>query len=690
MLSKTLRFNYLYALLFVVVFRFNALSQTPLFEDLIENIAENSDIEIDYSSLYEDLNYYYNNPLNLNTATSEELERLKILSEFQIKSLHRYIERKGNMLSVYELQVIPGFSGKDIKKLLPFVCITPKPRNDEFRFKNAVKYGKHQLFLRTQKVIEPQVGYSFASDSILAAKPNSRYLGNPYKLYSQYKYRYKDRIFYGITAEKDAGEEFFEGNNPNGFDFYSAHFQLNKIGIIKTLTLGDFQAQFGQGLVLWSNIGFGKTCDVLNIAKKAQGLKKYSSTNENMFMRGIGTTIQLKKFNFTVFYSKKKIDANIKDSINNKIASVSSLQNTGYHSTYSEIEDKDAIDEKIIGGDISYKHPRFKVGITAVNYRLGCSLLREINPENQFQFRGNQNSNVGINYSFRVSDFIFFGEEAYSFNKGKAFLNGMLLNPISQVSLSAIHRSYGKKYQASYANAFSESSGNRNESGFYFGIRINPIKYWMINAYYDIYKFDWFKYNADAPSNGNEWLVEINYTPKQNLEMYFRIKNEKKYVNNNLNSGLNKLTKQSNLKLRYHVSYRVNKNLLLKNRIEISRFIKAKNTTYGYLVFQDVFYDFVRVPISLNMRYAIFDTDSYDTRIYTYESDILYSFSIPAYYSKGSRFYLNIKYNIARFMSIWLKWGQTFYSDKQVISSGLTQINGNTKSEIKLQIRFKL
>ena len=89
------------------------------------------------------------------------------------------------------------------------------------------------------------------------------------------------------------------------------------------------------------------------------------------------------------------------------------------------------------------------------------------------------------------------------------------------------------------------------------------------------------------------------------------------------------------------------------------------------------------------MRFAVFDTDSYNARIYAYESDILYAFSIPAYYSKGTRTYFNLKYTVGKFMDIWLRYSQSYYSDLDVISSGLNQINGNTKSEIKIQVRIK-
>ena len=59
-----------------------------------------------------------------------------------------------------------------------------------------------------------------------------------------------------FTGEKDAGEEFFQGSQKNGFDFYSAHLFVQGFGTIKQLAIGDFQAQFGQGLTFWSGLAF--------------------------------------------------------------------------------------------------------------------------------------------------------------------------------------------------------------------------------------------------------------------------------------------------------------------------------------------------------------------------------------------------------------------------------------------------
>lgn len=660
-------------------------------EDLIEDIASSTDAELDYSSLYDDLNYFLNNRINLNNTNTGELEKLQFLSDFQIKSLLDYIHTNGPMLSIYELQLVYGFTFQDIINLLPFVAVATAETTEKLKWNYAIKYGTHQVFMRGQTILEQQEGFAPTNDSLTALNPNSRYLGNPYKLYTKYKYNYKNKIYWGITAEKDAGEEFFTGSNKNGFDFYSFHLQLNDISIFKTITIGDFQAKFGQGLILWSDMGLGKTPYIMNIRKKSQGISKYSSTNENYFMRGAGTTVKLMNFNISAFYSNKKIDANIQDSTDNEIASVSAFQESGLHSVPSEIEDENSIREQIMGANISYNHRFLKVGITGINYNYSASLIRDTSVINQFDFRGNENTNLSLDYLMTLGKINLFGEEAYSINGGKAFLNGVLVNPAPQIAFSVLHRYYERNFQANYGNAFAEGSKNSNESGVYFGLEVHPIKKWTLRAYFDSYKFPWLKTGADAPSQGHEWFAQAEYIPTRNLDMYFRIKNEIKSVNQETIAGIDKMGEQQKLSLRLHINYRLNEQLVLKNRIETSHYKESQqNSEYGYMIYQDVFYTLKKIPLSFNLRYAIFDTDSYNTRIYAYESDILYAFSIPAYYSKGTRTYFNLKYSVSNYIDIWVKYAQTYYSDLDVISSGLSQINGNTKSEIKVQLRIKL
>jgi len=685
---------------FVIIF---ILGINPLFaqneqekQDIIENyaqqLAENSDAEIDYTTLFDDLMYYLNHPLNLNEATYEDLMKLQNLTPYQILNILNYRKRNKQFVSIYELQLVKGLNNEQIYSILPFITVDKIQEKQKFKVKNMIKYGSNQVFVRYQQVIEEQKGFSPITDSALAANPNSRYLGSPQKYYFRYKFRYKKKIYWGFTGEKDPGEEFFKGTQKQGFDFNSAHLQINDIGPVKKILLGDFQAQFGQGLTMWSGMGFGKSAYTTNILKIPRGIRKYSSTNENLFMRGGGATVRFKNLDFTAFVSKKKIDANISvfDSLDNDVREVTSFQSTGYHRTPNEIADKHAISEFIAGGDLTYNTKYFKTGLTFVNFKYDADLAKNIQPYNQFDFMGNQNFNVGFNYLFTYKGISFFGEEAMSQNNSMAFVNGASAQIIPQVSLAVLHRNYGKAYNALYANGFAESK-TQNEKGFYVGAEIFPVKYWKISAYYDSYSFDWLKFMTNAPSNGIDYFVQADYDASHNVKMYFKFKQEIKQKNQTIDAvGINPVEDYSNLKFRYHLTFNVSKNLILKSRIELSNYTLGDNDPEkGYLVYQDINYQFSKIPMRVSLRYAIFDTDTYNARIYAYENDVLYAFSIPAYYSKGIRTYAVLKYKLTKNIDMWLRYAITKYSNTNVISSGLNEIQGDTKSEVKVQFKFK-
>jgi hypothetical protein len=93
-------------------------------------------------------------------------------------------------------------------------------------------------------------------------------------------------------------------------------------------------------------------------------------------------------------------------------------------------------------------------------------------------------------------------------------------------------------------------------------------------------------------------------------------------------------------------------------------------------------------PYAVVLRLQYFETDSYDARVYAYENDVLYNYSIPAFYDKGFRYYLTCNFDMNKRISFWLRWAQTIYQDKDIIGSGPDAINGNKRSEIKLQARL--
>lgn len=676
--------------LLLVLMNTNVNAQNPLVDDLIEQLVSKTDAEnADFSSFVEDLNYYLQNPLNLNSASLEDLEKLYILDEIQIQNLQNYITGVGQMQTIYELQLIKGFMDKTIINILPFVTIEAVQTSEKLSLKKIINYGRHQFIVETKFILQQQKGYLSVNDSILLEKPNSVYQGSRMKYLTRYRFNYKNRVFAGITAEKDAGEPFALHNGQYGFDFYSGHLQINDLGVFKNISVGDYQVKFGQGLIIWSGFGLGKSSEVLNIRKKAQGIRRYTSTNENLFMRGVGTTLVFGDFKVTGFFSYKNIDANkiLADTIESELLEITSIQNTGYHRTISEISNRKAVNEIIYGSNITYRKKRFKLGANFISYRYNAVFEEATKPYKYFDFQGNSNMNLSFDYQFFYNKFSFFGETAVSQNGAPATLNGLLLSVVPQLSFSVVQRYYQRDFHAFYGSSFSESSKVSNESGFYYGMSFHPIRNFQISAYVDNYSFPWLKYGINAPSHGNDFLVQMDYHAGRYVDMYLRWKNETKL--HNAASGetvIVQLIEQNKQYIRYHISYKLNKNITLRNRIEASVF-KSDFTEYGFMAYQDINYNF-DFPLSLYLRFAIFDA-GYNARIYAYENDLLYNFSIPAYFGKGTRLYFMLKYKIANYLNIRLRYAHFYYSDRDIISSGLNEINGNLVSEIKFQLSFK-
>ncbi len=658
-------------------------------ETIIENIASTVDADIDYTTLYDQLLNYSQNPIDLNSCTTEDLEKLYFINNFQIKQLLDYREKYGNIYSIYELQLIKGFTNDIILNLIPFVTTNISEAKKTFSVKNAIKYGKNSIFLRTQRVIEDQAGY-FVPDSLKTESNN--YLGSPYIIYAKYNYKYSKKINFGITAKKEAGEEFFKGTQKNGFDYYSSFLQINDIGIVKKIVIGDFLAQFGQGLTLNRGLSFGKSSNVLNTMKTLQGIRKYSSTNELEFFRGGAITIGKKNWNFSTFYSNRQIDGTLQtDTFETTEDYANSLLTVNYHSTLSGLAKKNTINEQAFGGNASYSFQKLKIGVTGVYMNYSTPIIPTTTPYKIFNFAGTNSYNIGADYQLNLSKFYFFGEYSLDKNLNSAFISGVNVKIVDQLYYSVLYRNYSKKYVGLYSNAFVEGSTTSNETGLYNGVVFYPINSVKISAYWDSYQFNWMKYRITGPSNGFDYFLQAEYNPLRNFTIlaYLRQEIKSQDISEQI-EGVKEIANINKLRYRFSISYKLNDKITLKNRFEKVIYNNSTDpTSKGYLIYQDISFKPNETKTTISARLAFFDTYDYDSRIYAYESDVLYAFSVPAYYGKGMRYYFVIKQNIIQNLDVWVRFAQTIYTDRNIISSGLTEIEGNKKSEIKVQLRYK-
>lgn len=653
-------------------------TSSEIIDQILELVSRDPDEDLDYSDLVERLNFYQANPLDLNKTSSEQLKELFFLSPLQINEILNHRIQNGPFMDELELQSLQSIEPETISLLLNFVKVgTYSPLKNLSAIK-LIQKGNHDLILRMGQIIQPQAGFMSADSS---KSPN--YAGSPLKFLTRYRFNYANSLALSLNMEKDAGEQFIDRNKYKGFDFYSGSISYRGQGTLKKLVLGDYALQFGQGLGMWSGSGFGKGAGITTIAKQDFGLKPYSSVNEASFLRGASATFAFKKISVTPFVSKKNLDA----SLGNSAAEIGSLNISGLHRTKTEIDNKNRLYSAIYGANVQYNTRNLNFGLTAYQTKFSMPFGAGKSLYEQYEFRGNSLTNVGFHYDYAHKNTYFFGETAYSLKSGYGFINGLMTSLSPRVSLVLLHRKYTKNYHSFFNESVSEASNAVNESGFYTAMSLKFDSKWDFFVYSDFFKFPWLKFRVDAPSAGYEILAQLNYKMNKKFKVSTRFKQQQREENSEDAFGLETVDKQN---FRLEIIYNLKEHFTLRNRAELVRYQKGfSNQEMGFLLYQDVIYKPLSSKISGNLRFGIFDTESFNSRIYAYENDVLYSYSVPAYQGRGTRFYGNVRYTFFRGFDLWLRYAHTSYYGQETVGSGNDEIQGNNRSDLRLQLRFQ-
>jgi hypothetical protein len=665
-------------------------SESQIIQNTIEELLEATDSEnFDYNTIFEQLTLYHKNPIDINETNEDQLKNLFLLNEVQIANFISYKRELGDFLSIQELQSIPGWDLGTIRNVLPFMVCRKKETSIGTKLKDAWYNGESTLYVKAKRVLQQRSGF------IHDASGDPVFAGDPYHGYVRYRYQSGQKFQAGFTAEKDPGERFFGKGSKYGFDFYSFFVYMKDINSkFRAVALGDFAVSFGQGLILHNDFGAGKSSFVMNVKKSGRTLRPYSSVNEVNFFRGFGAIVQLApKVQSTVFVSYKPIDASVDtDTIENSdFDAFGSIRFDGFHRTITEINNKDAIHQMNVGGKVQYKDRDFQIGCNALYTRFDASWIRDEALYRKYLFTGGKLANFSSDYSYRYRNYTFFGEVALSDNLGMAQLHGLLSSLDRNVDVSIVYRDYDRDYHVLNANAFGEASLPINEQGVYLGMEIRPKRGWSLSFYADHWKNPWVTYRRDGSTFGREYLAKIAYNIKRKLDFYIQYRYEQKQINS---SNLTKIDFPLDIelqRLRLHLSYKLTKEWELRQRAEWSYFTNQEITGHknGFLLFQDIIYKPISKPFSFSSRYAIFDVNGFDARIYAYENDLLYEFYIPFYQNKGIRYYLNARYRINRNITAEARIGEVRYQNVDEVGSGYNKISGNKLTEIKAQIKYK-
>ncbi|MDR1527317.1 MAG: helix-hairpin-helix domain-containing protein [Dysgonamonadaceae bacterium] len=623
----------------------------------LEELAseENTDSEA-LADLYDELLYIVENPYNLQTVTKEELEKLPFLTALQIENLLYYIYKYGPLVDISELKNVEELDLQTITYLLPFVYVgeIPPPETPAGTIRNWL-YSRQELLLRMNFTVQQKAGYQ-----------EKEYIGNPYYGSFRYGFNYKDKLQIGLSSEKDPGEK--------GLDYTTFNLNFKNLGVLEALHFGNYRLSFGQGLVMNTNFSMGKTSDAVNINQKSAGIQRHVSTNESQYFSGVAGTLHQGNFRLHLFYSNRNQDATADDT------TIYTFQTDGYHRTYNDWLKRETARIRLYGGHFRWQKDRWTLGLTAVSYAFdGKTLNPDWKPYNTFYLRGKAYSNAGFHYGYQSRKVNFQGETAVDCFGKIASISNWLFHPASFVDGVFSFRYYDKQYNALYSKGFSESGTVQNETGFYSGIRFRMFRKWELSAYLDQFIFPWLRYGIDTPSSGKEVLVQLKYNWRPDCPLELRYKFKEKQANQWM---------YGQHRWRYRCHYLFNKKLKINTQLDYNRYESLDSNRQGWSWTQSFSYLPLSGKLQLDGGVMYFHTDDWDTRISIFEKNILYAFSFPTYYGQGLRYYAMMKWKIAKSLTLYLKYGSTHYSDREIVGSGQEAIDGQEKSDIYCLIKY--
>ena len=649
-----------------------------------ESLLEDLESDEDNSAAMDFLENLRKNPYDLNSVTYDELCNIPFLNSLLAKNIIVYRNKIKVFESKRNLLKADGMTEELYEKMKIYVTVKNFSKN-----KLKEKYYNENISNKSKAGIINSLDFTtlfksrfFQELQMKTGYLNGKYEGTRPKIYNQINSvlsKNNFRIEMNLTTEKDPGEK-------NLTDFVSGFIQLNSSGFLNTLVAGDYSINFAQGLAIGSSAFFSKGIDpVTPLKKKGKFVDGYSSVNETQFFRGITAKLNYHNLNLNLFYSDNFFDA----SLDPEEEEVSGFYSDGYHRTTSEIRRNNSVKEKLFGGRISYGQNNFSAGATYWKSKFSKPVSAD-SLKKLYNFSGNNASMIGADYDFIYKNINVFGEFARSQSKSVAGINALQITfpPFAELLFS--YRNYPEDFAPLHSNGFGERSGNtNNERGFYAGISLKPLKGLYLNGYYDQFEFPYRTYGDPVSTSGNDFLTYIEWRAGNGLIFYLKYKNENKEETQNtfdeFGRNVKRIGNRNQTNARFGFIYQLTKSFRFRSRFEYV-YIDYKNFSPDYK--GTLFYSDIRfIPLNkltFDLRYIIFDTDNYDSRIYEFENDIAGVMSNLGLYGKGRRGYVVMNYKPFPFFMISAKYAETYLDGVKSSGSGNDLINNDINNRLSL------
>jgi len=624
--------------------------------DIAEELAEDeSDPEAAVNFL-ERLHELAENPVKINSADGTELSRLFFLTDFQIKALADHVKSTGMILSVYEIASIPGFDRRTAEIMNPLITLESHGPGSKtnIRIRNR---------LLSNFIIKPEGN-------------GDQYPGPPWKILTKYKID-GGPFTAGFTAEKDPGEKIISGSPPLP-DFLSGYAEYSGKRLLRKVIAGDFSVKFGQGTAINNGIHTGIPLTAIGYFPSRNDIKPYTSSDENNFFRGVAAGISAGKADLLIFISHNRIDATTELSDDSSEVFITRLYKTGLHNTASGMLKKDVVAETAYGANLGLNLNHVTFGMNWSGSSLSLPLKNaSAGPEEIFDLTGIRQDIYSAYFTASAERSLLFGEFSATGKNSFAMVQGFTLRASDRLTINGLYRNYSPGYGGLHSRGPGNSSTGCNEEGILGNFTFEASRHLFVSAGYDLCRYPWLRYRTSYPSVSKRYEVKFRYLPTEKLNIEIAYLNRYSMNDEQTTQGVAGRKTTSSGTFRALFRYTLNETLSLNCRMDFKSV--RESGSRGWLMSQDIIYRSGTLPLTLWGRYCIFKTGDWDSRIYVYENDLLYSFSIPAFSQDGSRTYLMAGWRLADFAEFRIK-----YSLTSMVENNIPEY----RNELRIQLRI--
>jgi competence ComEA-like helix-hairpin-helix protein len=674
--------------------------------DVVLNMTGSLDEEEDAAGLIDYVEELLTNPVNVNTASIDQLMMIPGMRPRQAEALVAYRTGNGSFDSERDLLKVRGIGPASLEQMMPFITVggyTGRLRRSLTNPNWWVRNGRLESYSRARQNRETAAGYIPPHDSI-----PPHYLGSPAHFTQRVSYSSR-ALSLNRTQIKDPGEE--------GLTYLTAHAAIRDVGPVRMLVAGDYRIASGYGLIFASGAGMGRVPANSSMSPARNNVILHRTGRYQPVQRGAAVSIG-HRFNITLFTARNELsaaevvtgdpddqdpDMDPSDPETDQNPDQNAVQSQGFirfpqrglpSRTELERTRQQNVVERLRGVRAGVQAGPVTIGAVWYEHRFDREVIPGSGLHNRYDFSGTSNAAGGADITFRLNGITLFTEGGMSRNGGKAVLGGFQFRQGNDGYIRLLYRNYGERFQSYYGRTVSAASGRpRNEEGFFAGAGGRLAGLLLIDGFLDFHRHPGPRFGISSPSSGHERQIVLQAPVGPNWTLSAAAQYREREYGVGLQDvyGRDIRGTSAQSRARYFLAINGDGDLIgYRTRIEWVRTRSAAGErANGFALMQNIRWSPARW-LRLDARLTLFETDGFSSRLYFFEQDVLYSMSLPALYGTGTRSYVLVRIRPVKYLELWARIAITRFDDRTVTGSGHDQTNGNTRTTFSGVLRVTI